>query len=134
MSRKASKNHLVASELCLTDSKGVVRALITLDSIGSPMLQFCDSDGRPRLDLMLDRDGDPHLLMWSHKNECVLAIGFSSREQNTVMSMWAGNGGDLLTIGVDADGHYERRYTADIDSNRPSKPKGKRRKTPQKKS
>jgi hypothetical protein len=134
MSRKPSNNRGVAKELCLTDSKGVVRALITLDSMGSPMLQFRDSDGRPRLDLMLDRDGDPHLLMWSHKNECVLAIGYSSREQNTVMSMWAGNGGDLLTIGVDAEGRYERRYAADTDSNRSSKPKGKRRKTPPKKS
>jgi hypothetical protein len=133
MSRKASKNRVVANELCLTDSKGVVRAFIGLDSVGSPMLQFCDSEGRPRLDLMLDPDGDPHLLMWS-KNQCVLAVGFSSREQDTVISMWGGNGGELVTIGVDADGSYERRYAADTDSNRSSKPKGKRRKTPQKKS
>jgi hypothetical protein len=49
---KAAKNCVVADELCMKDSKGVVRALITLDPECSPMLQFCDSDGRPRLDLM----------------------------------------------------------------------------------
>jgi hypothetical protein len=85
-------------------------------------------------DLMLDQDGDPHLLMWSDKNECVLGIGFSSRERSSAISMWAGNAGDLLTIGVDADGSYERRYAADTDSIRSSKPKGQRRKTPRKKS
>jgi len=133
MSRKPAKNRVVANELCLTDSKGVVRALIALDPEGSPMLQFCDSEGRPRLDLMLDQDGDPHLCMWSDKNECVLAIGFSSREGNSAMSMFAGGNAELLTIGVDADGSYERRYAADTDSKRRSRSRGKRRKTPQRK-
>jgi hypothetical protein len=122
MSRKPSKNRVVANELCMTDSKGIVRALITLDSAGSPMLQFCDSDGRPRLDLMLDGDGDPHLMMWS-KNQCVLGIGYSSREQSTGITMWGGPDGAAWSIEVDSDGIAERSYTAE-----PTRRKAKRRK------
>lgn len=88
---KDAKRRVVAEELCMTDASGRVRATLSFEPHGFPLLQLNDAAGRPRLELSLDPDGDPYISMWSDKNECVLGIGFSSRERNSGMTLWAGN-------------------------------------------
>lgn len=127
---KDTKNRSVAEELCITDAKGRVRASLSFEPHGFPLLQLNDAAGRPRLELSLDPAGDPHLSMWSDKDECVLGIGFSSRERNSGMTLWAGNGGAILTIGVDQEGTYERLHAADTNMSRSPNRKGRLSKKP----
>ena len=64
-------------------------AMLALDPTGCPFLQLNDSEGRPRLELNVTADGDPHISLYNEKNVNVLSIGISSAENSAGMTIWA---------------------------------------------
>ena len=91
--------------ICLKDSQGRVRVMLDLHhESGSPQLQFSDADGRPRLVLSLEPNGDPHISFFSKDSLCALSVGLSTELNGAGLTIRSFDGKHTFNVGVDEDG------------------------------